>query len=30
MESNLINIKLIKTPRNPKEKYLFPDFYAAL
>ena len=24
MESNLINIKLIKTPRNTKEKYLFP------
>ena len=26
MESNLINIKLIKTPRNPKEKYLFPSY----
>jgi len=26
MESNLINIKLIKTPRNPKEKYLFQSY----
>lgn len=26
MESNLINIKLIKAPKNPKEKYLFPSY----
>ena len=26
METNLINIKLIKLARNPKEKYLLPSY----
>ena len=26
METNLINIKLIKLARNPKERYLYPSY----